>query len=49
MEVDVMKMEVGSMFRVEVGSMEVWCSGSGVSGSGAMKVVLVDWFSGSVV
>ncbi len=45
----VMKMEVGSMFRVEVGSMEVWCSGSGVSGSGAMKVVLVDWFSGSVV
>ena len=45
----VMKMEVGSMFRVEVGSMEVWCSGSGVSGSGAMKVGLVDWFSGSVV
>ena len=31
---ELMKMEVGSMLRVEVGSMEVWCSGSWVSGSG---------------
>ena len=39
----VLKMEVGSMLKVEVGSMEVWYSGSWFSGSGAMKVGLVDW------